>query len=326
MYRQVPLDVLQPHNVPLQFLAETGVIGLALGMGALGFLLFAALARVRGMAAGRERDLAVALFAAACAYLVHWIVDFDWDIPGVTVPALLFLGVLAAVPVRREERPPVAFRAPDSGSLAPRAAALAVVCVVLGLVIVSSLLPAWADSKATDSLAVTTQADAAELQDAAAQAEAGARLDPTSVASLLAAANLAQNRGRLVDARRYLLQAVERQPYDVTAWRRLMALALQTADRRGAKAAAKRLLELDPIGAGTLALVGRLVLFSVPANGSATATGTPLSPAYTAAPNTVTPTPQTAGPAAGTPQTAAPGATVTPPPAQPPVPGAATPD
>ncbi len=106
MYRQVPLDVLQPHNVPLQFLAETGIIGAALGMGALGFLLFAALARLRGMAAGRERDLAVALFAGAVAYVVHGVVDFDWDIPGVTIPALVFMGVLVAVPARREDRSP----------------------------------------------------------------------------------------------------------------------------------------------------------------------------------------------------------------------------
>ncbi len=304
MYREVELDVLQPHNVPLQFLAETGIVGAVLGMGALAFLLFAALARVRGMPAGRERDLAVALFAAAAAWLVHGVVDFDWDIPGVTIPALVFMGVLAAIPARGER----SALSPESGSVAPRVAALVVVCLALGLVIVSALLPAWANSKATSALAVTTQAREPELRRAAAEAETGARLDPTSVASLLAAADLAQNRGRLVDARRYLLQAVERQPYSVTAWRRLMALALATADRPGAKAAAERLLELDPIGKGTLALVGRLVLFSVPANGSPTATGTPLTPAYTAAPPTTTPTPQTGGPAAGFPQTAAPGA------------------
>jgi hypothetical protein len=313
MYRKVALDVLQPHNVPLQFLAETGIVGFALGMGALGFLLFAALARVRGMADGRERDLAVALFAAAAAWLVHGVVDFDWDIPGVTVPALLFLGVLVAVPVRREERSALATVAPDGGSLAPRAAALVVVCLALGLVIVSSLLPAWADSKATSALAVTTQADETELQSAAAEAEVGARLDPTAVSSLLAAADLAQNRGRLVDARRYLLQAVERQPYDVTAWRRVLRLALDTRDRPGGRAAARRLLELDPIGPGTLALVGQFALFSVPASGSPTATGTPLSPAYSAAPATVTPTPQTGAPASGIPQATVPGAGTAPP-------------
>src|SRR5436305_1992428 len=36
MYREVELDVLQPHNVPLQFLAEDGVVGAALALGALG--------------------------------------------------------------------------------------------------------------------------------------------------------------------------------------------------------------------------------------------------------------------------------------------------
>jgi hypothetical protein len=171
---------------------------------------------------------------------------------------------------------------------------------------VSALLPAWANSKATAALAVTTQAGEPELQDAAAEAETGARLDPTAIASLLAAADLSQNRGRLVDARRYLLEAVDRQPYSVVAWRRLLQLAQATADRRGAKAAAKRLLVLDPIGKGTLSLVGQLVLFGVPASGSPTATGTPLSPAYSLAAPTATPTPQAGGPAAGIPQTGVP--------------------
>jgi hypothetical protein len=301
MYRKVELDVMQPHDVPLQFLAETGLVGATLGMGALLSLLLAAFTRVRGMRAGRERDLAVALFAGAVAWLVHGLVDFDWDIPGVTIPALLFLGVLAATPVRRSQRAVIATDPPDGGSPAPRTAALALACIVLGLVVVSSLLPAWADSKASSALAVSTRAREPELRAAAAEAELGARLDPTAVRSLLAAADLAQNRGRLLDARRYLLDAVGRQPYDVTSWRRLMRLALTTADRRGAKAAAQRLLELDPIGKGTLALVGRLVLFSVPASGSATATGTPLSPAYAASP-VVTPAPAPLpGPAAGTP-------------------------
>jgi hypothetical protein len=320
LYREVELDVQQPHNVPLQFLAETGIVGAALGMGALGFLLFAAFARVRAMPDGRERDIAVALFAGAVAWLVHGVVDFDWDIPGVTIPALVFMGVLVAIPARREDGSALATTPPDGGPVAGRAAALVVVCLLLGLVVVSALLPSWANSKATSALAVTTQAAEPELESAAAEADAGARLDPTAIASLLAAADLAQNRGRLVDARHYLLQAVDRQPYSAVAWRRLLLLAKATADRRGAKAAAERLLALDPLGKGTLALVGQLVLFSVPANGSPTATGTPLSPAYTLTPQTPTPTPPNVGPAAGIPQTPAPGtgaATTQPPPARP---------
>ncbi|MDX6680695.1 MAG: hypothetical protein QOG94_734 [Solirubrobacteraceae bacterium] len=332
MYRKVELDVQQPHSVPLQFLAETGVVGAALALGALGFLLFAALARVRAMSDGRERDVAVALFAGGVAWTVHGLVDFDWDIPGITVPALLFLGVLAARPARRDAH--AAPATAPGGGVGPRVAALGVACVLLGLVMVSALLPAWADSEASSALAVSTTAREPELRDATAEAETSARLDPTAIRSLLAAADLAQNRGRLLDARRYLLRAVDRQPYSVTAWRRVMELALDMADRGGARAAARRLLELDPIGTATLAVVGRLVLFSVPASGSATATGTPLSPAYAAA-TTVTPTPLAAGPAAGTPQAPAgptgsrsvvPGATAAPPgagsgvPAAPPAP------
>ena len=259
MYRQVELSVLQPHSVALQFLAETGVVGAALAMGSFAFLLFAALARIRGMTEGRERDIAVALFAGACAWLLHGFVDFDWDIPGVTIPAL-------AVPRRARRgtgapRGPHAAAAPlgsGSAAVAPRAAALALACVVLGLVIVSAWLPQWADSKANSALAISTDAKEPELRKASATAQTGSRLDPTAVRSLLAAADLAQNRGRLLDARRYLLQAVDRQPYNLTAWRRILLLALDTADRRGANAAAQRLLELDPIGIrdGTLSLAG----------------------------------------------------------------------
>ncbi len=89
-------------------------------MGALGFLLFAALARIRGMGDGRERDLAVALFAGAVAWVVHSFVDFDWDIPGVTIPALLFLGVLVAIPVRRDERSAAAAPPPPRRRRHPR--------------------------------------------------------------------------------------------------------------------------------------------------------------------------------------------------------------
>ncbi|MGI8624775.1 MAG: O-antigen ligase family protein, partial [Solirubrobacteraceae bacterium] len=47
LYRQLPLSVLQPHNVPLQWLAEDGLIGFALAAVGLLALLAAALARVR---------------------------------------------------------------------------------------------------------------------------------------------------------------------------------------------------------------------------------------------------------------------------------------
>jgi O-Antigen ligase len=308
LYREVELGVKQPHNMPLQFLAETGIAGTLLVCGAIGFLLFCALDRLRRMPYGRERDLAVALYAGAVAWLVHGLVDWDWDIPGVTVPVLIFLGVLAATPWHPRATGPV------GSATGTRGLALAIACGGGGLVIVSAGLPMLADQKAIAAQAVSTDAGAGELQDAAAEADLAARLDPTAVRPLLAAAALAEGRGRLFDAHGFLLEAADRQPYSSTVWYRLLELALKTADRRGAKAAARRLLELDPLGSGARELAGRLAIFEVPAGGSPTATGTPLSPRYDA--SQATPAPLS-GPAAGTPPagTAPPPAGTAPPPA-----------
>ncbi|HEX8155773.1 MAG TPA: O-antigen ligase family protein [Solirubrobacteraceae bacterium] len=315
LYRKVELGVVQPHNMPLQYLAETGVIGALIVLGGLGFLFFGALDRVRAMMPGRERDIAVALFAGAGGWLVHGLVDWDWDIPGVTVPALLFLGVLVARPLRAAGGLGLTRDVPADGADGARGVALAFVCVLMGLVIVSAALPMIADSKASAAQAVSTTAGDDELEHAAAQAELASRLDPTAVRPLLAAAAIAQGRGRLLDARRYLLRAVDRQPYSAIAWERLLRLALTMVDRPGAKAAVDRLLELDPVGSGARALAGRLVLFSAPAASSPTATGTPLRPLYQGAPAFVpAPVPGAAGtpPGVGTATTPAPGTTTTP--------------
>jgi tetratricopeptide (TPR) repeat protein len=166
---------------------------------------------------------------------------------------------------------------------------------VLALSIVSAALPLLADSKATAALAVTNDAGEGELENAAAQADLASRLDPTAVRSLLAAAAIEQGRGRLLDARRYLLKAVRRQPYSSAAWERLLRLTLETADRPGAQAAGRRLLTLDPLGKGSRILAAQLVLFRAPPGSSPTATGTPLSPAFAAAGQTPTPAPGGAG-------------------------------
>ncbi|HUR84546.1 MAG TPA: O-antigen ligase family protein [Solirubrobacteraceae bacterium] len=279
LYRQVELGAAQPHSVPLQFLAETGLVGALLVLGGVGLLFWVAFHRVRRMAAGREREMAIALFAAACAWLAHGLVDWDWDIPGVTVPVLMFLGVLVAA------RAPIVRGglARRDGGVAARSTALGLACVLLGLFVVSAGLPMVADSKSSAALAVSNDAGEAELENAAAEADLAARLDPTAVRSLLAAAAIEQGRGRLLDAKRYLLKAVERQPYSSAAWERLLRLALSTADRPGAQAATRRLLALDPLGESARSLGNRLTLFRVPSGSSPTATGTPLSPAFRSA-------------------------------------------
>src|SRR3954470_1421968 len=58
-YRKDNLEVRQPHDVPLQFLAETGVVGAALGLGGLGLLGLAASSGALARIEPRERGFAV---------------------------------------------------------------------------------------------------------------------------------------------------------------------------------------------------------------------------------------------------------------------------
>ena len=233
MYRDVELPVQQPHNMPLQFLAETGIVGTLLVSGALGFLLIFALGRIRAMAAGRERDLAVALFAGVVAWIVHGLVDWDWDIPGVTVPALLFLGLLAATPWRPRSGPPIFDRATGT-----RGALLGLACVVAGLIVVSAGLPMLADQKASDAQAVSADAGAGELQHAAAEADLASRLDPTAVRPLLAVGG--DRRGPRAPARRAQPAAGRRQPPALQRRRLAAAARARAEDRRPPGRAGRR--------------------------------------------------------------------------------------
>jgi tetratricopeptide (TPR) repeat protein len=75
-------DVRDAHNLYLETLAEVGLVGLAL------LVLTLALPLV-GLARARHRALVPAAGGAYVAFLAHAAVDWDWEIPAVTVPALM---------------------------------------------------------------------------------------------------------------------------------------------------------------------------------------------------------------------------------------------
>src|SRR5438477_2818843 len=68
-------ETTEPHDLPMQFLSETGLAGLVLLVAACGFLIRPALRR-----GGHELALALIL----PAYLVHGLVDIDWDFAAVS--------------------------------------------------------------------------------------------------------------------------------------------------------------------------------------------------------------------------------------------------
>jgi hypothetical protein len=91
--RASPLTTDEPHNTPLQFLGELGIVGLLLYVGAA---VAAALA-VRGArrrAVGADRAAVTALGLGLAVFLAHTVLDMDWNFAATCGPLLLVAGVL----------------------------------------------------------------------------------------------------------------------------------------------------------------------------------------------------------------------------------------
>jgi hypothetical protein len=106
--RTIPEGVRDVHSLPFEMAAELGLVGiLAFAMMVAGVALSArrALARHRALAAGPV--------AALLAWFIHAAIDWDWQLPAVTLPAVALAGALLAL----AERPvSAAARAADPGA------------------------------------------------------------------------------------------------------------------------------------------------------------------------------------------------------------------
>ena len=200
-YRVDARNVLQPHSVPLQQLADGGLVALGLFVLLVASGAWVCVCAVRRLE-GEERAAAVALVAAPAAYLLHGLVDYSWDFLAVTAPSLLGLGVLAA-----------AGRAPRSVGRAPWLAAGAAVAAVL--VLVSFSMPRLADGAVRES---TRALDDGDLDRARDRAEWARFLNPLSVEPLWALARLEERRGVLRRAEGRYIEATELQPDNPETW------------------------------------------------------------------------------------------------------------
>jgi O-antigen ligase len=89
--RDVDAGVVEVHSLALEMATELGIVGLLL----LGvFLGGVALAGHRALGAGAA--LAPGAVAACGAWLVHALIDWDWQMPAVTLPALVLAAGLLA--------------------------------------------------------------------------------------------------------------------------------------------------------------------------------------------------------------------------------------
>jgi hypothetical protein len=221
--RPAPLGALNAHNLYLETLAELGPLGLALLLVALAVPVVAA---VRA----RARPLVPVAFGAYAAYLVHAAIDWDWQLPALTLAALACGAACIA-----------AARAPGAGHPIPRGLRVGTVAVTVPLLAFVFVMQLGNKAVAGSDRAATRD----DARAAAADARRARRWLPWSAEPrrLLGEAQLAQ--GNVEEARRSFREALDRDDADWSSWLDL-ALSTSGSERSHALAEAGRLNPKSP--------------------------------------------------------------------------------
>jgi hypothetical protein len=219
-----------PHSLGLRLLVHTGLVGTLMF---LAFVVLAAMAVVRGSrGAPLLRALAVAATVPAVIWVVHGSVDWLWEYPALSGPALALLGLaarLGAGPLTR------------GGEHAQRPALMAGVgtLAVLALLALGSSFVAERDAQSagdwrTDSAGVLDRLDRAQ------------RFNRLDYRPALDEGLIAWRLGDRRRARRAMLEAARRKPRDWFVQLELGLLSGEVKDLRRAVGHLRAALERNP--------------------------------------------------------------------------------
>jgi len=223
----------EPHNLTLQALSETGTVGFLLGAGAVVAVLLAMGAAVRRLS-GEEQAAAIALAIAVPLYILHSLVDIDWDFVAVSAPVFFVGGLLVGLGGRVREA---------HARERPWVAALAVGCM-LGAVY--SLAAPWlaADRTSDAYAALADQRPAA----AASAARDAVDFNPFTVEPIWVLATAYASVGDQVEAVQQFERAARLQPENPDVWVQLGEYELARCAVFPAYRALNQAYTLDPFG------------------------------------------------------------------------------
>ena len=224
LHRTFDHKVRDAHNLYLETLGELGPLGLAL-------LLVALAAPVAAAFAGRRHPVAACAFGAYVAYLVHAGVDWDWELPAVTLAA--FASGAALLAMRGGERrldPGVRTR-----TVAGAAAVLLAGVAFVGLI----------GSSAASASEEAATADSPDWDKAEDEARKATRWESWSSEPWQRLGEAQLGRGEFAAAQASFRKAIDKEPTDWLLWFRLAEASLGAA-RNHALDQAERLNPLSP--------------------------------------------------------------------------------
>ena len=231
-----PYFVKDAHSLFLQTLAELGIVGFLLLVGALGAGVVVGIPRLRAVGGSRRTAIA-GLLGAYTAYLIGAAVDWMWELTVVTVAGVCMLGLLVG-PASLTRRP--GWDRPSSRRRLPAVAAIAVlacgVLVAQGIVLLAGI----------EVGASQAAAGKGRLEAARSHALAATRIEPWASTPYLQLALVEESQGDLAHARAAAAASIHRDKDDWRSW----LVASQIQRRGGRNAAAARSLAraraLDP--------------------------------------------------------------------------------
>ncbi len=222
---------VEPHDLPLRFLAETGIVGFLLLLGLIGAAVAAAGSALRKLEAP-ERAAAAATAIGAGAFVLHSLVDIHWDFVAVSAPAFFVLGVLAGL------------GGPDEARRVRAHWAAAAVLAAAGALY--SLTAPYASGRLVDD--AYNAIAAGNVRRAVSDGRSARWLDPFSVDPLLALGDAEAARPDEEAALGYYRRAVRLEPENSSTWYALGSFELFTGRYRAALHDLDRAYGLDPYG------------------------------------------------------------------------------
>lgn len=244
----VPGFVRDAHSLYLETLAEMGIVGLALLVGLLGWVLAAALVRMRDAATVQQRMLLAGALAAMVAFLVAAAIDWVWEI---TVLPVAFLLLAAAVVGDRGGPTPSArleVRAERAPKAAPRSTPRAV--LIRGAFVLAALiaLALIAIPLASDKALRASQAAAAAGQFGPALEDASEadRLEPYAATPNLQKALLLEAQGDLNGALAAATEATADEPTNWRTWLTRSRIEAESGEAEASVRSYRRARSLNP--------------------------------------------------------------------------------